>query len=812
MTGISENKDIFSKIRHSPEHRDHLKSTNEYFRMKIRIHLLAVDIRFLNLCKINRVFPNFISNSFKKLTSNKEFLQKKLLQKTISDKYRERSILENRAYSMHLRLGTHFGPELWGSFERHLYTRLSKEKHNKKNTLKKKLAVLCNKIYRPKCKQPAPDNVINLSRQKLTGKELEILGQGLKSCYSYPTEITEYIADIDNATRGLNENEKFLIHQKCIPILESIGKQSEKEKKVHNDRRRVISNLKKKGLYITKSDKGNNTVIMEKTDYIQRCNLLLENGNFKKVKKNPLSAYKKELKYNLDRVSVIPETEKKWLTNTTAELPYLYAYPKIHKPGKEMRPIVNCREATTYKLAKWLIKRFKLFEIFESKSVRNSIELVEKLKNIKLEIDDRIVSFDVKSLYPSIPVNLALDTLRNWLHKNGISSMKIKEYAGLVNLCLTQNAFYFNNELYEQLDGLMMGNPISSLTAELVMSEFECRAIKEYPKIFQHWSRFVDDVLEILKKHHINEALTILNSYHEKIQFTLEVEEEQKLPFLDLIVHRDKDNLKFGIYRKPTSTETYINNRAFNHRPHKLAAFNFMLHRTNSIPLNETDYKIEIEKILEIAEKNSFNKGEIKKLNEKVKQRTLNKETSKLNIEKAEMRFKKFSYHPKYAPAFRRIFEKFNIKLSFTNRFNVAQQFSRKIENRRPDNEEKGIYQINCTECNKFYIGQTSRSLKVRAQEHKRCVRNRQTEKSAVALHYWEEGHEISFEPKLLRKVTEKNKLDIWESIYMYQNKNNIFNTDLTGVNNRLFTTIHSRCDNDGGTGNNPGPKSADWN
>nr|XP_018896529.1 PREDICTED: uncharacterized protein LOC109030153 [Bemisia tabaci] len=313
----------------------------------------------------------------------------------------------------------------------------------------------------------------------------------------------------------------------------------------------------------------------------------------------------------------------------------------------------------------------------------------------------------------------------------------------------------------------MMGNPISSLTAELVMSEFECRAIKEYPKIFQHWSRFVDDVLEILKKHHINEALTILNSYHEKIQFTLEVEEEQKLPFLDLIVHRDKDNLKFGIYRKPTSTETYINNRAFNHRPHKLAAFNFMLHRTNSIPLNETDYKIEIEKILEIAEKNSFNKGEIKKLNEKVKQRTLNKETSKLNIEKAEMRFKKLSYHPKYAPAFRRIFEKFNIKLSFTNRFNVAQQFSRKIENRRPDNEEKGIYQINCTECNKFYIGQTSRSLKVRAQEHKRCVRNRQTEKSAVALHYWEEGHEISFEPKLLRKVTEKNKLDIWESIYM---------------------------------------------
>ena len=97
-----------------------------------------------------------------------------------------------------------------------------------------------------------------------------------------------------------------------------------------------------------------------------------------------------------------------------------------------------------------------------------------------------------------------------------------------------------------------------------------------------------------------------------------------------------------------------------------------------------------------------------------------------MTVDKAEMKFRKFSYHPKYAPAFSRIFEKCNIKLSFTNKFNDAEQFSRKIEGRKPDSEEKGIYQLNCETCEKSYIGQTSRSLRVRAQEHKRCVTNRE--------------------------------------------------------------------------------------
>ena len=76
-------------------------------------------------------------------------------------------------------------------------------------------------------------------------------------------------------------------------------------------------------------------------------------------------------------------------------------------------------------------------------------------------------------------------------------------------------------------------------------------------------------------------------------------------------MQRDQNGLKFGIYRKPTSTEVYINNKAFNHKPHKLAAFNFMLHRANNIPMKNNEYNAEIDKVLEIARETTLKEKEL---------------------------------------------------------------------------------------------------------------------------------------------------------------------------------------------------------
>lgn len=48
-------------------------------------------------------------------------------------------------------------------------------------------------------------------------------------------------------------------------------------------------------------------------------------------------------------------------------------------------------------------------------SVRNSFEFLDKIKDLVLEDDEILISFDVTSLFPSIPIREALDFFSDYL-------------------------------------------------------------------------------------------------------------------------------------------------------------------------------------------------------------------------------------------------------------------------------------------------------------------------------------------------------------------------------------------------------------
>ena len=43
---------------------------------------------------------------------------------------------------------------------------------------------------------------------------------------------------------------------------------------------------------------------------------------------------------------------------------------------------------------------------------------------------------------------------------------------------------------------------------------------------------------------------SVLNSFHKNIQFTYEIESNAKLPFLDILLMRNHDNITTTVYRK----------------------------------------------------------------------------------------------------------------------------------------------------------------------------------------------------------------------------------------------------------------------
>lgn len=85
-----------------------------------------------------------------------------------------------------------------------------------------------------------------------------------------------------------------------------------------------------------------------------------------------------------------------------------------------------------------------------------------------------------------------------------------------------------------------MGSPLSPILAEIVMQDLEQLAIENLlvELLFYFW--YVDDIILTAPVENINKILNISNSYYERLQFTMEVDSERRLSFLDILIIEDQ--------------------------------------------------------------------------------------------------------------------------------------------------------------------------------------------------------------------------------------------------------------------------------
>ena len=86
------------------------------------------------------------------------------------------------------------------------------------------------------------------------------------------------------------------------------------------------------------------------------------------------------------------------------EAPKLYGTPKMHKPDAPLRPIVSCCGSITYNVVRYLAIVLSPLVGHTIYSVRNSKELVGKLKDLVVPPGQKLVSYDVKAPFTSVPV------------------------------------------------------------------------------------------------------------------------------------------------------------------------------------------------------------------------------------------------------------------------------------------------------------------------------------------------------------------------------------------------------------------------
>ena len=104
-----------------------------------------------------------------------------------------------------------------------------------------------------------------------------------------------------------------------------------------------------------------------------------------------------------------------------------------------------------------------------------------------------------------------------------------------------------------------MGSQLGPVIAGIFMIEVETKIIPTVTDRISHWRRYVDDTFVFVKKGCVEHVLARLNSFHKNIQFTYGFENQNKLPFLDILLIRRGTKIETTVYRKSTNNDIYLN-------------------------------------------------------------------------------------------------------------------------------------------------------------------------------------------------------------------------------------------------------------
>ena len=153
--------------------------------------------------------------------------------------------------------------------------------------------------------------------------------------------------------------------------------------------------------------------------------------------------------------------------------PKFYGQPKIHKSGVPIRLVVSYRGSPLYNLKKYIVNILKGYVKDENNNAKNSTTFSNYIRNVPIEDDEIMVSFDVTSLYTNIPIIDTLNIIKDYFNNDDQFTRKTAipqdKLLDLVHLVLTTTWYTFNSQFYQQTDSLVMGGPASSTIAEIYM-------------------------------------------------------------------------------------------------------------------------------------------------------------------------------------------------------------------------------------------------------------------------------------------------------------------------------------------------------
>ncbi|BHF74919.1 hypothetical protein SprV_0501800900 [Sparganum proliferum] len=240
-------------------------------------------------------------------------------------------------------------------------------------------------------KQPSTDGALvhNLSSHRFTQQQLTVLSYDAKFS-TRDARPEDFITSFESALQKCEAGEecKNAMRQQLSTLLLQHKRQMTISKA---EDRELLKIRKIKDISPLSADKGRSTVVMDKAEYCMKLgNLLMDKeayapsivSEFKKLVNSINNTIGK-----LRKAGALTRREALAAKASDTAMARFYGLPKVHKQGD----------------SEWTVKPAE--------------EFLTRIKHLEVEADEVMVSFDVISLFISIPPALAIDTIDGFLRE-----------------------------------------------------------------------------------------------------------------------------------------------------------------------------------------------------------------------------------------------------------------------------------------------------------------------------------------------------------------------------------------------------------
>ena len=438
-------------------------------------------------------------------------------------------------------------------------------------------------------------NVINLSRRNLSAAEISLLSKGLKFVPTanridrakLKTELEQYgrklrlmwhfrndektfSADQFKPKSTFNPKNKDAIIETYLSCLEErlldIEIPSKRFNNLTKEERDALYSLKNDSSIIIKgADKGSAVVVWDREDYVKEAEKQLEDKAVYEEFPNDPEALVNTILKTLDKIRRRGDLSTDNLNYFLVKDPKFarfYLLPKIHKrlhdvPG---RPVISNCGYYTENISSFLDYHLQPLAQGVKSFIKDTKHFLQKLRNLGKQKHGAILcTIDVVGLYPNIPHEEGLASLRKFLDSRIDKKVTTETLVELAELVLKNNIFQFDEKLFKQVRGTAIGTKFAPPYAILFLANLEEKILGEMDLKPRIWWRYIDDIFFIWEhgEEELKEFIKKLNEYHPTIKFTAEWSKEE-ISFLDVKVSLKEGDIKTDLFVKSTDTHQFL--------------------------------------------------------------------------------------------------------------------------------------------------------------------------------------------------------------------------------------------------------------